>query len=229
MRGRGIAGTCTGSGLLLLEIFETDTLLVLAALAAGEAVGHVPADGLEENIKLAVKILLLNPQIPAEQAKQLPLHLVDLCSAEREVGNDAATVIGDDGYICVPGPVLVLGRAVVQVLSGQNQSGQEDAMRSATAASGVRLQASLESGEVDQGRHQSGDLDVGTDYQASDELLEGWHRTLVRIRGLVLLGAIACNDLARLHGQVLDHGFGNSIVNKRLESGGVELLPAQLR
>lgn len=93
---------------------------------------NVASDRCQEHVQLAVQVLLLDPQVPVQQEQQLLLHQVDLCPAEAEV----LVVVADDAVV---GPVLVLGRAVVEVLGGQDQAGQEDAVSRASQSLGHGL------------------------------------------------------------------------------------------
>lgn len=61
----------------------------------------------------------------------------------------------------VVGPVLVLRRRIVEVLGGQNERGQEDAVSCASETTGEWLKFCLQTSKVDQSRHESRDLNIG--------------------------------------------------------------------
>lgn len=144
-------------------------LLLAVTQLAGVALGNLDARGLQKDVQLGVQVVLGDSQVPLEQEQQLLLHQVDLGAGE------AKGVVGGV-HVGVVGPVLVLGRAVVEVLGGQDQGGQEDAVGGASQAAGHGLQLGLEAVEVDQGRHESWDLDVGGDDQLGDELFQRGQR-----------------------------------------------------
>lgn len=74
------------------------------------------------------------------------------------VGAGAASLVPDAGVAC---PVLVLRRAIVEVLGGEDEGCQEDAVGGAAQALCFGLKSGLEAVEVDQSGHQGGDLDIG--------------------------------------------------------------------
>jgi hypothetical protein len=88
----------------------------------------------------------------------LALHEVDL--GLREQGR-------------VTRPVLVLGGRVVEVLGGDDQRREKDAVARAVHALGDFGEARLEAFEVDEGAHEGRDLDVGLLDEDGDERLEG--------------------------------------------------------
>ena len=57
---------------------------------------------------MVVEVLRVDAEIPVKEEQQLLLHKVDLCDGESKV-----LVAADSA---VPGPVLVLGRGVIEVL-----------------------------------------------------------------------------------------------------------------
>lgn len=143
------------------------------------------------------------------------------------------------GHVGVVGPVLVLGRAVIQVLGGEDKRGEEDAVGSTPDAASLGLQAGLEAVQVDKSRHKSRDLDVGRDDQLGDELLDGWQLLVVRetLLGLWGLGwcrrklvlipcreVVACDDALSSKSQIGDHIPANRLVDELFKGSLVELL-----
>jgi len=147
--------------LLLLKVL----LLAQLALVAFPSVGsYLFAQGSQEGLEFLIKILLGDAQVEAEEGKELALHEVDLLAGEAEV-----VVRGlHDGIV---GPVLVLGRAIVQVLGGNDQRSEEDAVDRTPETLGLGLQALLQASEINQGRHEGRDLNVRGDDQLGDEVL----------------------------------------------------------
>lgn len=84
---------------------------------------------------------------------------------------DAARPVGVVPDLRVLGPVLVLGRGVVEILGGEDEGGQEDAVGCAAQSLGLGLQTGLEAVQVHQCGHERGHLDVGGPDQVADELL----------------------------------------------------------
>lgn len=119
------------------------------------------ADGSEERVEVGVKILRINPEIPVQEEEELLFHEIDFGEGETK------GIIALDGGVA--GPVLVLGRRVVQVFSGENEGGKEDAVDGAAHAFRHRGQALLQPREVDEGAHQGRDLDMGAVDQGLDE------------------------------------------------------------
>ena len=72
---------------------------------------------------MIIEILWVDPEVPIQKEEKLFLHEVHLSDGKSKV------LISSDGG--VPGPVLVLGRGVVEVLCGEDERGKEDAMNSA--------------------------------------------------------------------------------------------------
>lgn len=77
---------------------------------------------------MVVEILRVDAEIPVEEEQQLLLHEVDLGDGEAKVLVAANSA--------VPGPVLVLGRGVIEVLSCKDERGEKDAVDSASHALG---------------------------------------------------------------------------------------------
>lgn len=126
----------------LLLAFRSPSLLGLAGLP--------DADRRQEGFEMVVEVVGVDAEIPVEKEKELLLHEVDLGDGEAEV------VVAPDG--AVPGPVLVLGGRVVQVLGGKDERSQKDPVNGATHALGNGRETRFESAEVDQRRHERGDL-----------------------------------------------------------------------
>ena len=103
------AGLLLGDALLGLH--DTDALLVAQDLGA---------DGRQEGVEVGVQVLLGDAQVPVQEEQELLLHQVDLGAREAK-GLEAA-------HVGVVGPVLVLGRRIVEVLGGEDKGGQEDAV-----------------------------------------------------------------------------------------------------
>ena len=145
---------------------------------SGAAHGNLLTKRLKEEVKFAVQVLLRNSKIPLKEEEELLLHGVDFLAVEAEL-----IVLG--GHVSVVCPVLVLGRAVIEILGGQDERGEEDAMSSASDAASLGLQTRLEAVEVDQTRHESRDLDIRGDDQLGDEVL---NRRELLVVGQALLG-----------------------------------------
>ena len=77
---------------------------------------------------MVVEILRVDAEIPVKEEQQLLLHKVDLGDGEAKV-----LVAADSA---VPGPVLVLGRGVIEVLGCKDERGEEDAVNCASHALG---------------------------------------------------------------------------------------------
>lgn len=82
----------------------------------------------QERLQVREQFILRNTSFPIKQEEQLPLHEVHLRQREPE------PIIPLDDR--VPRPVLVLGTRVIEVLCGQDQTGQEDAVHGAAHALG---------------------------------------------------------------------------------------------
>lgn len=67
--------------------------------------------------------------------------------------------------------MLVLGGGVVEILSGEDERGEENAVDGATHAFGDGGQTLLQAGEIDERAHQGGDLDMRPVDQGLDENL----------------------------------------------------------
>lgn len=148
---------------------------------------------------MEVKVLGVDAEVPVEKEEELLLHEVDLGDGEAKVLVAANRAVA--------GPVLVLGGGVVEVLSGKDESGKEDAVGGALHALGNRRKTSPEAGEVDQAGHQSGDLDVRALDEGCDELFDRWQArfpSLVGRRGrwcgrkALVQGRLAPDDLCSL-------------------------------
>ena len=69
---------------------------------------------------MGVEVFRGDPEIPVEKVEELFLHEVDFGDGEAEVFVSS--------YSGVPSPVLVLWRGVVEVLCGEDERGEEDAV-----------------------------------------------------------------------------------------------------
>ena len=146
----------------------------LAVAGGGEAFGLVAvgaflqlgADGAEEGLEVGVEVLGRDAEVPVEEKEQLFFHQVDLREGEAE-----GVVAAHGG---VAGPVLVLGGGVVEVLGGEDEGGEEDAVHGAAHAFGHGREPGLQPGEVDEGGHERGNLDVRAVDERLDELFQRW-------------------------------------------------------
>lgn len=232
-RRAGVSGA--GSRELLLA-----SLLLAVSHLAGVSLGDLMAEGLEEVVEVAVEVLLSNSQVPLEKEEKLLLHEVDLGAAE-------AKVVAVSGDVAVVGPVLVLGRAVVEVLGGEDESSEEDSVGGTSQASGHGLKLGLEAAKVDEGRHEGGDLDVGRDDELSDELLKSRKAAIFGSNGPGLgapgrsrevmsgvdgsgrhEGRVAGNDVVGGFGKIGDHVATHRLVDELLEGNLVELLHGEV-
>lgn len=133
-------------GLLLSPLLLSEGLLAALAHAGvlfmAEDLG---ADGGKEGVKVVVEIIFADAQVPVKEVEQLLLHEIHFGAGESKRFKAA-----DVGVLS---PVLVLGRGVVEVLGGEDESGEEDAVDGASQTLGHGREALLESLEVDQGCH----------------------------------------------------------------------------
>ena len=141
-------------------------LLLLDELSLLGLAGLPDTDGGKEGLKVVVKVLGVDAEVPVEKEEKLLLHEVDLSDGETEVVEAADSAVAS--------PVLVLGRGVVEVLGSQDEGSKENAVGGALHALGNRRKTRPEAGEVDQAGHQSRDLDVRTLDEGCDELFDGW-------------------------------------------------------
>lgn len=125
-------------------------------------------------------------------------------------------------------------------------------MSGASQALGHGLQAGLEAVQVDEGGHESRDLDVGRDNELGDELLEGGQAAVFASHGSGRRGprwrgremrlvddglgwrrghhrGVALDDVGGSIGEVGDHCSGDGSVDEMIESSGVELSGAEGR
>jgi tRNA-binding EMAP/Myf-like protein len=116
-----------GSELILLS---GKLLLALSDACLLGLSGLVAADGSQEWLEVEVKILWVDAKVPVEEEEKLLLHEVDLGDGEAKV------LVAADST--VPGPVLVLGRGVVEVLCSEDEGSQEDSVDGASHALGDR-------------------------------------------------------------------------------------------
>lgn len=138
----------------ILSLNASQTLdATQGALVLGD---NLLADGRQEDVQLAVEVVLGDAELPLEKHEELLLHQVDLGLGELKVwgaevalacaagalaaaGGDAARSVGVVPDLGVLGPVLVLWRGVVEVLGGEDESSQEDAVGGAAQALGLGL------------------------------------------------------------------------------------------
>lgn len=215
------------------------------AHALGVALSNLAAERLEEEVELAIQVVLRDSQVPFQEEEQLLLHEVHLGAAKSK-----AVSLGVD--VGVSGPVLVLWRAVVEVLGGEDEGGEEDAVGGASKTTSHGLKLSLEASEVDKSRHESGNLDVGGNNKLSDEFLDsrqislsyqdtglasltvlgrrGRRQVLLVLLRLNILGlgghefGIARDNVVSGVGEVCDHFAANGLVDELVESHLVELI-----
>ena len=188
------------------------------------------ADGVQEWLEVREEILLLDASLPVKQEEQLAFHEVDFGHGE------AKPVIPlDDG---VPRPVLVFGTGVVEVLRGQDQAGEEDAVDGAAHALCNGRQTGTQPGQVHQGGHEGGRLHLGPGDKGGNEGLDRgqWGHVVVVhtiiqggcAGGCWLLGVhdwgFAPDDLGCLTSQVRDHVARHWEVHELVEGGSIERL-----
>lgn len=114
------------------------------------------------------EIFLVDASVPVQQEEQLALHQVDFWQGEAEA---IKTLDGS-----VSRPVLVLRAGIVQVLGGEDEGSQEDAVDGAAHALGDGRQASAQAAQEHERAHQCGHLDLRPGHQGHDERLDGWQR-----------------------------------------------------
>ena len=112
----------------------------------------------EEGFKVDNNLVLGDGEIVIEEVEQLFLHEVDLCLGE---------------HLGVSTPVFVLGRRIIEVLGGDDESGEEDSVSGAWHTLGDFWKTVTKSLEVDERGEEGGDLDVGLFAYHGDERLEG--------------------------------------------------------
>ena len=148
--------------------------------------------------------------------------------------------------------MLVLWRAVVEILGGENESGEEDAVGGASQTTSHGLKLSLEAGEIDKSRHESGNLDVGGNNELGDEFLDGRQISFsyqnTSLATLTILGGrgrrqvllvflrlnifgfgghefgVARDDVVGGVGEVCNHFAANRLIDELVESHLVELI-----
>lgn len=101
---------------------------------------------------MLIQVLLGDSQIPIQQEQELLLHQVHF--RQRKPKSIKAA------HDAVPSPMLVLWRGIVQVLGGKDERCEEYTVDRAAHALCYGWKAFLESLEVDQAGHQSGNLYV---------------------------------------------------------------------
>lgn len=84
---------------------------------------HLQPDRRQKRLQMRAQIQVCDAQVPIQQEQQLFLHQVDLRQREAE------SVVPAHGRI--PRPMFVLRRRVVEVLGGQDEGGEEDAVHGA--------------------------------------------------------------------------------------------------
>ena len=186
-------------------------------------------DGLQERLKMCEEIFLLDTGLPIEQEEQLAFHEVDLGDGEAE------PAIPLDGG--VPRPVLVLGAGVIEVLRGQDQAGEEDAVDGAAHALCNGGQTGAQPGQVHQGGHEGGRLHLRPRDERSNEGLDRGQGGHAVVHALIqggcagrcwLLGVhdrgFAPDDLGCLTSQIRDHVARHREVHEVLERGLIERL-----
>jgi len=90
------------------------------------------ANGSQEGLEMTVQFLRANAEVPIEQGEELPLHGVHCCKGETEM------VVAMHGAVASPEPVL--RRRVIQVLCGEDEGREEDAVDRTALAFGRRRQ-----------------------------------------------------------------------------------------
>lgn len=174
-----------GLGVAHLALGKLELLLLEGGALFAEALlgflGLPAADGGEEGLEVVEEVGLANVEVPVEKAEELLLHEVDFGDAEAEV------VVAADGSVA--GPVLVLGGGVVEVLGGEDEGGEENAVDGAAHSLCHRRQTLGQPVEVDQRGHEGGDLNVRASNQCADEELNGRQRGIDQVGGLVRRGA----------------------------------------
>lgn len=136
--------------------------------------------------------------------------------------------------------MLVFRGGVIEVLGGEDEGGEKDAVAGTWHALGHLGQAGLEAGQVDEGAEQGRDLHVAALDEARDEGFEAgevvargidrWvgmcdlERVGRRVegggRGGGLRGRRAVDDVGDLVGEVDDHVLGDGALDE-IEEGGV--------
>ena len=117
--------------------------MLSSVLFAFPLLDHVPTtNGGQERLELLQQVLLGDPGLPVQQEEQLAFHEVDFRQREAE------PVVALDGGVA--GPVLVLRAGVVEVLRGQDQAGQEDAVDGASHSLGHGGQPGSQPGQIHQ-------------------------------------------------------------------------------
>lgn len=129
---------------------------------------HAMTDGGQEGFQVGQEVLLRDTSLPVQEEEQLTLHQIHLGQGEPK---SFPSLHGS-----VPSPVLVLWARVVQVLGGEDQRGQEDAVDSASHALGNGWQTSPEAAQVHQRAHQGGHLDLRPGDERCNEGFDGGKR-----------------------------------------------------
>jgi hypothetical protein len=211
----------------VLENLEVLLALLLESLALAAAV-MLDTDGSKEWLEMFVEVLVADAEVPVEEEEELLLHEVDLSDREAEV------VVAADERI--PGPVLVLWGAVVQVLCSKDERGQEDSVSCAAHALCDLGESLAQTVQVDERGHEGWDLDMRAVDDAGNEDIESRNSVLSRAVGrlwsarrrklslddVVLESRVAADNLTGLAGQVGDHSWSDRLVNEVRE--GISIL-----
>lgn len=99
-----------------------------------------------------IEFVLTDVEVPVKKVEELLFHQVDF-----GLGETKSFVCSHVGVL---GPMLVLGRGVVEELCSQDESSKEDSVHSTSQTLGNWWQSLLESLEVNQRGHQSGNLHI---------------------------------------------------------------------
>lgn len=129
-------------------------------------------DGGEEGLKVGIQILRGDAEVPVQKEEELFLHQVHFCygKAEAFVATNCR----------IAGPMLVLGRGIIEVLGCEDKRRKEDPVNGATHAFCYWGEPRLQTRKVDQGRHEGWHLNVGAVDEGLDKGLKGWKGGLER-------------------------------------------------
>lgn len=145
LRGRQIAKVDTALARTSVALAFAPTIETAEVHLATASLG-TRLNTTEEGGKVHHELLLFDSEIVVKKVEELLLHQVDLGLREKS---------------SVLGPVLVLGRRVVEVLGGDNEGSEEDTVTGAMHALGDARKPRPQALQVDESAEQGGHLDVG--------------------------------------------------------------------
>lgn len=138
-----------GKGILLALLLA---FLILLTKALESFLLLLSPNGPEEGVEVGIEIFVSDSKVPIQQVQQLFFHQIHLVHRESKL-----FVSSHRRVAC---PMLVLRGRVVEILGGQDERGQKDAMNGAPHSLGYLGQPLSQAGQINQRGHQGRDLHV---------------------------------------------------------------------